>query len=287
MSNVARAFEGEGPDVVPSRRTDTMERKPNAVQPAIEIHGLKKRFDLKNETVTALNDINVTINKGEFVSIVGPSGCGKSTLLFLMAGFTQPSEGILKVNGKPVTGPVTDLGIVFQRDVLFDWKTVLSNVMIQAEMRKLPREAALEKARYLIARVGLKNFENAYPWQLSGGMRQRVSICRALLHDAPLLMMDEPFGALDALTRDQMIIDLQRMWMENPRTAIFITHDIAEAIFLSDRVLVMSPRPGAIVEDIRVDLPRPREIEIRDEPAFIDYQRRIRKIFKSLEVIHS
>lgn len=285
MLNAARVLKAETPESIAVPH-ETTQRNPETVKPAIEIVGLSKRFDLKKQQVTALEDINVTINTGEFVSIVGPSGCGKSTLLFLMAGFTQPSGGILKVNSKPVTGPVTDLGIVFQRDVLFDWKTVLSNVMIQAEMRKLPREASLEKARSLIARVGLKNFENAYPWQLSGGMRQRVSICRALLHDAPLLMMDEPFGALDALTRDQMIIDLQRMWMENRRTAVFITHDIGEAIFLSDRVLVMSPRPGKIVEDIRIDLPRPREIEIRDEPRFIDYQRRIRKIFKSLEVIH-
>lgn len=285
MLNSARALKPEVPEFSPASPEAT-QRNPATVTPAIEIAGLSKRFDLKKQQVTALEDINVTISTGEFVSIVGPSGCGKSTLLFLMAGFTEPTDGILKVNGKPVTGPVTDLGIVFQRDVLFDWKTVLSNVMIQAEMRKLPREASLAKARSLIARVGLKNFENAYPWQLSGGMRQRVSICRALLHDAPLLMMDEPFGALDALTRDQMIIDLQRMWMENPRTAVFITHDIGEAVFLSDRVLVMSPRPGKIVEDIRIDLPRPREIEVRDEPRFIDYQRRIRKIFKSLEVIH-
>lgn len=256
------------------------------VETAIEIAALNKTFALKKERVVALQDINIAVGKGQFVSIVGPSGCGKSTLLFLMAGFTMPTEGTVKVNGSAVTRPVTDLGVVFQRDVLFEWRTVLANVMLQAEIRGLPREAALAKARTLIERVGLKGFEGAYPWQLSGGMRQRVSICRALLHDASLLMMDEPFGALDALTRDQMIIDLQRLWIENPRTAVFITHDIAEAVFLSDRVLVMSPRPGRIVADIEIDLPRPREIDVREEPRFIEYQRQIRQIFKSLEVIH-
>jgi NitT/TauT family transport system ATP-binding protein len=252
---------------------------------AIEHRGVGKSFAMKDGPVIALQDIDLVIERGEFVSVVGPSGCGKSTLLLITAGLAAPSTGSVAVNGKTVRKPVTDVGIVFQRDVLFDWKTVLGNIMLQAEIRRLPREPALIKAGQLIARVGLAGFENARPWQLSGGMRQRVSICRALLHDASLLLLDEPFGALDALTRDQMILDLQRIWFEDRRTALFITHDIGEAIFLSDRVLVMSPRPGRIVADLRIDLPRPRDIELREDPRFIAYQREIRGIFRSLEVI--
>ncbi len=177
------------------------------------------------------------------------------------------------------------MGIVFQRDVLFDWRTVVGNIMLQADIRGLPRGPALDKAHALIRKVGLAGFEEAYPWQLSGGMRQRVALCRALLHDASLLLMDEPFGALDALTRDQMTLDLQRIWGDDRRTAIFITHDIGEAVFLSDRVLVMSPRPGRIVADLAIDLPRPRALHLRDDPDFVEYQRRIRKTFESLRVL--
>jgi NitT/TauT family transport system ATP-binding protein len=244
-----------------------------------------KTFALKEREVVALQDISVAIQEREFVSIVGPSGCGKSTLLLLSAGLVPPTTGRILVGGHPVRAPVTDVGIVFQRDVLFDWRTILGNVMLQADIRRLPRKPALEKARALLHKVGLKGFENAYPWQLSGGMRQRAALCRALLHDASLLLMDEPFGALDALTRDQMALDLQRVWSEDRRTALFITHDIAEAVFLSDRVLVMSPRPGRLVADLRIDLRRPRQLDIRDDPDFIDYQRQIRKMFESLHVI--
>jgi NitT/TauT family transport system ATP-binding protein len=252
---------------------------------AVQFEEIRKVFALKERQVIALQDISIDIKEHEFVSIVGPSGCGKSTLLLLTAGLVEATSGGVVVGGRPVVAPITDVGIVFQRDVLFDWRTVLGNVMLQADIRHLPRRPALQKAHALLSKVGLSGFEDAYPWQLSGGMRQRVAICRALLHDASLLLMDEPFGALDALTRDQMVLDLLRIWSEERRTALFITHDITEAIFLSDRVLVMSPRPGRIVADIRIDLPRPRELEIRDEPAFVEYQREIRKLFTSLQVI--
>jgi NitT/TauT family transport system ATP-binding protein len=174
---------------------------------------------------------------------------------------------------------------VFQKDVLFDWRTVLSNVMLQAEVRRMDRAASLEKAHALIQRVGLTGFENAHPWELSGGMRQRVAICRALLHDASLLLLDEPFGALDSLTRSQMNLDLQRLWATDRRTAVFITHDISEAIFLGDKVLVMSPRPGRIVAALTIELPRPRGLEVREDPVFVEYQREIREIFETMKVI--
>lgn len=253
--------------------------------PAIEFCELEKTFLIQGRSVVALQDVNVAIGKNEFVSIVGPSGCGKSTLMLLAAGLETPTKGQVLVNGALVSRPVTDLGVVFQKDVLFDWRTVFGNIMLQADVRGLPREPALARAHQLIERVGLKEFKDAYPWQLSGGMRQRVAICRALLHDTSLLIMDEPFGALDAFTRDQMISDLQRIWLENPRTALFITHDIAEAVFLSDRVIVMSARPGAIVAEIRIELRRPRDISIRESSEFVDYQRQIRGIFRALEVI--
>jgi NitT/TauT family transport system ATP-binding protein len=252
---------------------------------SLQFHAVTKTFILGARQVIALQDISLEVHEQEFVSIVGPSGCGKSTLLLLTAGLMAPTAGRIVVGGRAVTDAITNVGIVFQRDVLFDWRTVLGNIMLQAEVRGLPRAPAAAKAAALIRKVGLTGFENAHPWQLSGGMRQRVAICRALLHDASLLLMDEPFGALDALTRDQMALDLLRIWSEDRRTALFITHDIAEAVFLSDRVLVMSPRPGRMVADLRIDLPRPRELDIRDDPDFIDYQKQIRKIFESLRVI--
>ena len=252
---------------------------------ALHLHEVSKTFALKERQVVALEDISIAVKEQEFVSIVGPSGCGKSTLLLLTAGLESPTAGRIVVDGRPVIAPITDVGIVFQRDILFDWRTIVGNVMLQADIRRLPRGPALQKTHALLEKVGLAGFEQAYPWQLSGGMRQRVAICRALLHDASLLLMDEPFGALDALTRDQMALDLLRIWSDDRRTALFITHDIAEAVFLSDRVLVMSPRPGRIVADIRIDLPRPRELDIRDQPDFIEYQRKIRKLFESLRVI--
>lgn len=252
---------------------------------AIRFSDVHQVFKTKTSSVNALEKMNLDIAAGEFVSIVGPSGCGKSTLMQIAAGFVKPSSGQVEINGKVVRGPVTDLGVVFQKDVLFDWKTVMENVLLQARVRRLPLEPARARARQLISDVGLKDFEQSYPWQLSGGMRQRVSICRALLHDAPLLMFDEPFGALDAITRDQMTLDLQRIWYASRKTTLFITHDIAEAIFLSDRVLVMSPRPGRVLADIAIDLPRPRDFDARRDPRFIDYESHIRSIFRSWEVI--
>ncbi|RDE09546.1 ABC transporter ATP-binding protein [Pelagibacterium lacus] len=235
--------------------------------------------------VQALSDIGLDIKSGEFVSIVGPSGCGKSTLLMLLSGLMKRTGGDIRVGGQMVDSPRSDIGIVFQRDVLMEWRSALRNVLLQAEVRGMPMGPAAARARELLKMVSLDAFENAYPHQLSGGMRQRVSICRALLHKPPLLVMDEPFGALDALTRDQMQLDLLRICRETHTTVLFITHSISEAIFLSDRVVVMSPRPGRIERIIDIDLPRPRRLSIRESREFATYSDEVTQIFKSLGVL--
>jgi NitT/TauT family transport system ATP-binding protein len=243
---------------------------------SIAIQSIGMRYRTGDQELVALSGVSFDVKQSEFVSILGPSGCGKSTLLMIIAGLVPPTEGQVSMHGVPVTRPVTDLGIVFQQDLLFDWRTVLGNIMLQAEVRGLPKDAARAKARRLLQQVGLEQFENHRPWELSGGMRQRVAICRALLPGAATLLLDEPFGALDALTRDKINLDLLDIWALERPTTLLVTHSIAEAIFLSDRVVVMSPRPGRIVDDVTIDLPRPRTMEMRDTAHFADYQRRLR-----------
>jgi NitT/TauT family transport system ATP-binding protein len=255
-----------------------------AVKPHIRISQVSKTFKTRKGDVHALQDIDLNIKRGEFVSVLGPSGCGKSTLMMLLAGLTPYVRGKIQVDDKIVQGPNADVGVVFQQDVLLEWRSALQNVMIQAEIRKLPRDAAMSRAKELLKMVSLDEFEGAYPKELSGGMRQRVSICRALLHKPPLLLMDEPFGALDAMTRDQLQLDLLRLCKDNAMTVFFITHSITEAIFLSDRVVVMSPRPGRIEQIIDIDLPRPRRLAMREEPTFNAYTRELTDIFKGLGV---
>lgn len=250
----------------------------------ISISGVSKVFETRNGTVQALQNIDLSIKKGEFVSVLGPSGCGKSTLMMLLSGLDTVSTGRITVGKKHIDKPNPDAGVVFQQDVLLEWRSALQNILIQAEIRKSDMGEATERARQLLKMVSLQDFENAYPKELSGGMRQRVSICRALLHKPPLLLMDEPFGALDAMTRDQLQIDLLRLCSESDMTVFFITHSIAEAIFLSDRVVVMSPRPGRIEKIIDIDLPRPRRLAMREDPRFIEYTRELTDIFKSLGV---
>jgi NitT/TauT family transport system ATP-binding protein len=235
--------------------------------------------------IVALDGVDLSVGEHEFVALLGPSGCGKSTLLMIAAGLIGPTGGDVVVAGREVTRPVTDVGIVFQRDLLFDWRTVVRNVTLQADIRGLDRAAARRRALALLAQVGLGGFENNYPWELSGGMRQRVAICRALLHEAALLLLDEPFGALDALTRDQMNMDLERIWRTDRRAALLVTHSIAEAIFLSDRVVVMSPRPGRVVAELRIELPRPRVPAMRELPEFAAYQREIRTSMERMGVL--
>ena len=226
----------------------------------VEILNLGMNFESKSGKVIALHDINLNVTQGEFVCVVGPSGCGKSTLLNLVAGLRTPSAGAVLIDGQKVYQPQTNVGIVFQRDVLLEWRTVIQNVLFQIEMRGLNTSDYLERAKELLSMLGLGDFLNHRPSELSGGMRQRVAICRALIHDPPLLLMDEPFGALDALTREQLMIELARLWQSTSKTVLFITHSIQEALVLGDRVIVMSKRPGEVIKDLKVDIARPRKL---------------------------
>lgn len=252
----------------------------------IDVAGVSKTYTTrKGELVRALDEVSLRVQPGEFVSVLGPSGCGKSTLLMLIAGLLPATTGKINLSGTPLTAPRDDCSIVFQRDVLLAWRSVLENVLLPIEIKRLDAKRYGERARELLRMVGLHGFEQKYPSELSGGMRQRVSICRALVQDPQLLLMDEPFGALDALTREQMALDLQRMWSARPHSVLFITHSIEEAVFLSDRVLVMSPRPGRIADDIRVSLPRPRGGQTRKEPEFAAHVERIRSLFRAQGVL--
>ncbi|HEY7297053.1 MAG TPA: ABC transporter ATP-binding protein [Xanthobacteraceae bacterium] len=246
-----------------------------AEAPYLEFRNLTKVYATDDGPVRALDRFSVVQWEGEFLSILGPSGCGKSTLLMIAAGLLAGSDGLVAVRGQRVTAPRTDIGIVFQSPVLLEWRTALGNVMLQAEARNFDLKMAGQRARDLLSVVGLAGFENKYPDELSGGMRQRVSICRALIHNPPQLLMDEPFGALDALTRDQLGLDVQRLWNETRMTVLFVTHSVAEAVFLSDRIIVMTPRPGRIDRIIDIDLPRPRTLAIRESPEFNGYIREI------------
>ncbi|MEU9011610.1 ABC transporter ATP-binding protein [Streptomyces sp. NPDC048479] len=236
---------------------------------AVCLEDVAVRFRTKNRDVTALSWVSLDVAVGEFVAIVGPSGCGKSTLLKLVVGLLKPSAGDVRLNGERVRGPRHDIGYVFQRAALLEWRSARRNILLQAEMRKMPGDMARRRADELIAMTGLGGFEDAYPHELSGGMQQRVALCRALLHEPPVLLMDEPFGALDALTREQMNMELNRIWRETGTTVLLVTHSISEACYLADRVVVMSPRPGTVTEIIDVGLPADRDYtETMGRPEF-------------------
>jgi len=245
---------------------------------AIETRDLSQVFLTKQGPVHALERVDLTVRRGEFVSVVGPSGCGKSTLLRIVAGLERHTFGEVEVDGAPVSKPRTDVGIVFQRDALLDWRTALENVLLQVDMRRKRTRADVERARELLASVGLQGFEDALPGQLSGGMRQRVSICRALILEPDVLLMDEPMSALDALTREQLMVDLQEMVARNGMSVLFITHSIPEAVFLGDRVVVMGARPGRLIEEIVVPFERPRSLRLLADPEFNDMATRIRSL---------
>jgi NitT/TauT family transport system ATP-binding protein len=234
----------------------------------IEAKGVRKDFGSGVRAVTALHDVDLVVEKGSFVSLCGPSGCGKSTLLSLILGLDQPTGGEIRIDGKRVTGPGPSIGTVFQDANLMPWRTVRSNILYPVELRKLDRRRYEEKARQLLELTGLGKFADHYPAELSGGMRQRVAICRALILDPDILLMDEPFSALDALTRDEMSLELQRIWGQSGKTVVFVTHSIREAVFLSDRVVVMGIAPGRITEEFAVDLARPRTPEIETVGRF-------------------
>ncbi len=234
----------------------------------IAVDHVAKHFTMPGRVVHALEHISFFIERGEVMSVVGPSGCGKTTLLRIIAGITGATEGTIVVNGREARGPSPDIGMVFQAPVLFPWRTVLENVLVPADVRGIPRRQLHEQALGLLASAGLEGFEHAYPWQLSGGMQQRAAICRALLYNPPVLLLDEPFGALDAMTREVMNAELIRMCEHAKPAVLLITHSIAEAVFLADRVLVMSGRPGRIVESIAIDLPKPRILDVMGDPRF-------------------
>ncbi len=251
----------------------------------IKISGINMTFERRGSRLDVLNGIDLTIEPRQFCSVLGPSGCGKSTLLMLVAGLYRPSAGTILVGGEPLTGCYSDCGIVFQSDVLLPWRNVLENVLLPADVKRLPRAAATARARELLEQVGLSGFETHFPNELSGGMRQRASLCRALLHEPAVLLMDEPFGSLDALTRERMQLDLTKLGATDPRTVLFITHDIEEAVFLSDRVVVMSQRPAIILRQVGVDFPHPRTPEIRRSPQFHRIVDEIRQLFRETGVL--
>jgi NitT/TauT family transport system ATP-binding protein len=247
----------------------------------VELLDVSKTYATADGPVPALERVSLSVAEGEFVSIVGPSGCGKSTLMLIAAGLVTPSSGAVRIGGREVSGPYGNVGIVFQDATLYEWRRVLENVLLPVQIQGLDSKKFRQRGLELLERVGLAGFERKYPYQLSGGMRQRVALCRALVHDPALLLMDEPFGALDALTRDQMNLELQSLWQAHRKTVLFITHSISEAVLLSDRVIVMSPRPARIGADIEIRLPRPRTLDFEDTPEFGRYARQIRDLFQS------
>jgi NitT/TauT family transport system ATP-binding protein len=246
-------------------------------QAVVRLEGVAKQFGKGG--VTALEDVALTIEPGEFISLIGPSGCGKSTLLRVVGDLIQPTSGVVEVNGKPAHQARVDrdYGIVFQDAVLFDWRTVAKNIALPLELAGWSRERRRQRVDEMLELVELTGFESHHPWQLSGGMQQRVSIARALSFDPALLLMDEPFGALDEMTRERLNLELLRIWQASGSTVIFVTHSISEAVFLSTRVVVMSPRPGRITGIVDVDLPQPRTIRTREEPRFAELIREVRR----------
>lgn len=249
----------------------------------IVLDAVSKHFVTRSgDGVEALADISCTVRSGEFVCIVGASGCGKSTILRIIAGLVQPTSGTVTIGSARVTGPRRDIGLVFQSPVLLPWRSVLQNVLMPAQVIGLPRSEAKSRVRELLELVGLENFADNYPSELSGGMRQRVSIARSLMHDPATLLMDEPFGALDAMTRDTMNVELLRIWQLQRKTVVLVTHAIEEAVFLADRIFVISPRPGRLLEIVKVDLPRPRDSKTRNKPAFIRQVTSLRERFESM-----
>ncbi len=245
------------------------------MEPNIVLENLSLVYRTRNgEMIEAISNLSAEIYPGEFVSIVGPSGCGKSTLVQLIDGLMKPTGGAVRVNKRLVTGPSPDRAVVFQDFALMPWRDVNRNVLLGPELRG-KTASFREKARQIIGMVGLKNFEHKYPYQLSGGMKQRTAIARALTNDPEILLMDEPFAAVDAQMREIMQEELIRIWQDTRKTVLFITHSIDEAIYMSNRVLLMSARPGRFIEEIKIDLPYPRTLEVKNSPLFFQYRARV------------
>ena len=247
----------------------------------LDVRNITKRFATGDGEIVAVDDVSFSVAPGEFVSIIGPSGCGKSTLFNIIGGLTGDYAGSVTVEGATISGTHPAIGMVFQEESTFPWRTVEDNVAFPLEIAGVAKAKRMERAAHFIALVGLQGFERRYPSELSGGMRQRVAITRSLVHDPAMLLMDEPFGALDAMTREHMNLELQRIWIEKKKTVLFITHSIPEAVFLADRVLVMTARPGRLLDNVRVDLARPRALEVMNTPEFGRYVKEIRAQFNS------
>ncbi len=252
----------------------------------VAVRGVQKRFSIGGDTTLALEEVDLRVEAGEFVSLIGPSGCGKSTLLRIIGDLTAPSAGSVEVNGKPAhrARHDRDYGIVFQAPVLFDWRTIDSNVQLPLEIVGTPRRERAQRASEMLALVELSDFRRHHPWQLSGGMQQRAAIARALVLEPRLLLMDEPFGALDEMTRERMNDELLRIWERTGTTVIFVTHSIPEAVFLSSRVVIMSPRPGRITRIIPIDLPRPRDDATRETPRYFELVTEVREALRGGEL---
>ncbi len=253
-----------------------------ATSPVVRVAGAGKTFGDVSGGVRALEDIDLSIGEGEFVSLIGPSGCGKSTLLRLIGDLTAPTAGTIEVNGKPARRARLDrdYGMVFQAPVLMDWRTVAKNIELPLELMGYDKAERAKRSSDLLRLVELDGFEHRHPWQLSGGMQQRVAIARALAFDPKLLLMDEPFGALDEMTRERMNLELMRIWARTRTTVVFVTHSIPEAVFLSTRVVVMSPRPGRIARVIDVDLPQPRDVDTRELPRYFELVTEVREALR-------
>jgi len=255
--------------------TEPGARAEPAARPVLEVRDLGKTFSRDGKTVAAIERFDLDVATGEFVSIVGPSGCGKSTLLHIVGGFETATRGAVRLAGRNVTGPGPDRGMMFQEFSLYPWRSVFGNVVWPLEVQGMPKAERTALADRYLRLVGLYGFRDHYPAELSGGMKQRVALARVLVFDPRVMLMDEPFGALDAQTRELMQEELQAIWQENRRTVLFITHDIEEAIYLGDRVVVFTARPGRLKEEVRIDLPRPRSIEVKKTAAYLGYRNRV------------
>lgn len=247
----------------------------------ISLEHIRKIYRSREESILAIEDVSFDVLEGEFVVIVGPSGCGKSTLLKIIAGLLRYEDGIIQLRGCDITGPVKDIGMIFQEPALFRWKTVLGNVLAPIELMGMEKKKFVHKAQELLNLTNLRGFENKYPSELSGGMQQRVSICRALLYDPSLILMDEPFGALDAMTREKMNLELLKLWRTSKKTILFVTHSIPEAAFLADRIVALTDRPAKINEIIKVDLPRPRSLSTKTSSKYDEYTERLYELMRS------
>lgn len=257
------------------RITDVQSTKAQPAEPALEVSGISKSFFHRRSETKVLDDVSLKVEQQEFVSIIGPSGCGKSTLFHMIGGLIHPDAGTIRMNGKEVTGKRGEISYMPQQPALFPWRTIEDNVLLAGEIKGALQEGAREEARHWLAKIGLSGFEQAYPHMLSGGMQQRAAFLRALLAPQELMLLDEPFSALDALTRSEMQRWLLELWEENRRSVLFITHNIEEALLLSNRIYVFSGRPGSILHTVDVPFPRPRRDEITDEPEFLKLKRQL------------